>query len=206
MRDLLISGLAALPTLFVVVDPMSAAPVFLALTAGRDRAARAAIALRAAVTAGLVLILFAILGAGLFRFFGISMASFQIAGGLLLLRIGAQMVAAGPSSTPRDATPTPPADPSISPIAIPLLAGPGAITSVLVLTSRAENWAAVGAVVTAVAIVMFASWAILRVALSAEARLSPRVMNVIEPIIGLLLAAIGVELVASAARELVTRS
>ncbi len=198
MRDLLISTLTALPALLFVVDPMSAAPIFLSLTTGQERAARAAIALRAVLAAGLVLSLFAILGPGLFRFFGITMPSFQIAGGLLLVRIGALMMTPRPAGPRGDRTAAAaPSDPSISPLAVPLLAGPGAITTVLVLTSREHSSMSLLAVVAAVAIVMLATWAILRGAHEIEARLSQRTTDLISPIIGLLLAAIGIEFVVS---------
>jgi multiple antibiotic resistance protein len=100
MWDVVASGVLAIPALLLIVDPLAAVPVFLALTTGESPLERRAIARRAAVTAGLVLAVFALAGGLVFRFFGITLGGFQIAGGLLLLRISLDMLAPRPRSTP----------------------------------------------------------------------------------------------------------
>ncbi len=198
MLDLILAAAIALPAILLVIDPLTAVPVLLALTAGQDRASRQLTARRAAITAGLVLGLFAVAGGLVFRGFGITMPAFQIAGGLLLLRIGLDMLA------PRRADPRRPerrADPAISPLAVPILAGPGAITTVMVLSSRQPGWWSAVPVLAAIAVATLLTWATLRGAEVIEARLSRRVMELLEPIVGLLLAAIAIEFLLTGVRD-----
>ncbi len=200
--DLVVSGVLAVPALLLIVDPLAAVPVFLALTTGESPTERRAIARRSAITAGLVLAAFALAGGLVFRFFGITLGGFQIAGGLLLLRISLDMLS--PRRTLVGAEPTPPrADISLIPLAVPLLAGPGAITTVMVLTSRHRGWIWALPVLGAIGVTMLVTWLALRGAQAIEARLSRRVLDLLGPVLGLLLSALAIEFTVAGVHEMV---
>ena len=129
-------------TLFVVIDPIGLAPVFVALTQGMAPKKRKAIALRACVIAFVILSLFGLMGESVLSFAGISMPAFQIAGGILLFLTAFEMLFElrgkrrsdkGKESEEDDR------DPSVFPLSIPLIAGPGAITSMILLTNEVQN-------------------------------------------------------------------
>ena len=136
-------AISALLTLFVVVDPVGLTPTFLAVTHGLPRAARRSVALRASLIAGAILIGTALIGDWLFRTLGISLAAFRIAGGLLLFSIAFEMLfgvrmrreGKPPSRRSKSTCATSPP----SRLAIPLLAGPGAITATVLLAGRADG-------------------------------------------------------------------
>jgi len=121
--------------LFVVVEPVSLIPIFSALTEGASRAYKHKMALKAVCIAGLILLIFALGGAGFLELMGISLEAFRIFGGLLLFLIALEMVFARESgtktSTPERAESARRADISVFPIAFPFIAGPGALATIL---------------------------------------------------------------------------
>ena len=145
-------AISAFVTVFVVVDPVAMAPTFLAVTDGMPREARKSVALRASLIAGIILIGTALVGNRLLLLFGISLAAFRIAGGLLLFWIAAEMVFGVRSRHEGEA-----AEQAMEervrnvaafPLAIPLLAGPGAIAATVLLAGRAGNdWTLLGVLV-----------------------------------------------------------
>ncbi|HUC51119.1 MAG TPA: MarC family protein [Xanthobacteraceae bacterium] len=145
-------AISAFVTVFVVVDPVAMAPTFLAVTDGMPREARKTVALRASFIAGIILIGTALVGNRLLLLFGISLAAFRIAGGLLLFWIAAEMVFGVRSRHEGEA-----AEQAMEervrnvaafPLAIPLLAGPGAIAATVLLAGRAGNdWTLLGVLV-----------------------------------------------------------
>ena len=136
----------ALVTLFVTVDPVGLAPMFMVLTAGFGPVARRQTAVRASVTAAAILIAFALVGEPLIDFLGISLAAFRIAGGLLLFAIAFEMlferrierkaVTAEKATTSFDDA----RYVAIFPLAIPLTSGPGAISATILLAGRIEHF------------------------------------------------------------------
>ncbi len=136
-------AISAFLTLFVVVDPIGLAPTFLAVTEGLSRAARQNVALRASVIAGTILIGTALIGDWLLRTLAISLAAFRIAGGLLLFSIASEMVFGlrmrREGETAEQAVDEHARDIAAFPLAIPLLAGPGAITATVLLAGRTET-------------------------------------------------------------------
>ncbi len=199
------SGVLAIPALLLIVDPLAAVPIFLTLTTGESPTERRAIARRAAVTAGLVLAAFTLAGGLVFRFFGITLGSFQIAGGLLLLRISLDMLAPRPRPAIGIERQPPQVDIALIPLAVPLLAGPGAITTVMVLTSRNRGWIWGLPVLGAIAVTMLLTWLALRGAQAIEARLSRRVLDLLGPLLGLLLSALAIEFTIAGVREVLHR-
>ena len=135
--------ITAFVTMLVVIDPIAIVPIFLALTPGMDTKQRARLALRAVLVAGLLLALFAFFGKAVLGFIGISMPAFRVAGGILLFLTAMDMLferrtkRREDSSDPDHGLPHDDHnDPSVFPMAIPLIAGPGAIASVILLVGQ----------------------------------------------------------------------
>jgi multiple antibiotic resistance protein len=154
-------AVAALLTLFVVVDPIGLAPTFLAVTEGLPRTARRSVALRASIIAGAILIGAALIGDWLLDTLKISLAAFRIAGGLLLFSIASEMVLGvrmrREVQAAEQAVEEHVRNIAAFPLAIPLLAGPGAITATLLLAGRANGNVLLIGVLIAVAVLVAAS-------------------------------------------------
>jgi multiple antibiotic resistance protein len=134
-------ALAAFANFFVIIDPVGVVPLFVALTQGIDPAPRRRIAVRSVIIATVILLVFTVLGQPILHYLSISLPAFRIAGGLLLLLLAIDMVvvkSSGLRSTTQkedeEASHRP--DVTVFPLAIPLIAGPGAITSVILLQSQ----------------------------------------------------------------------
>ncbi len=138
----------ALSSIFFLVDPFAAIPSFLAITEGADPVRRKRMARKAALTCFIVLTSFAVAGQLIFRLFGITLPAFEMAGGLILLLIGLEMLQAKRSATQETTGDTEEAshkeDAGIVPLGIPMLAGPGAISTVMVLVGQAPSSLALG--------------------------------------------------------------
>lgn len=192
--------ITAFVTLFVIIDPVGMTPLFVALTQGIDARRRRIIALRACVTAALILIVFAAFGEAVLGFVGISMPAFRIAGGILLFITALDMLfdrrtkrrksTADEAETEDDSD-----DPSVFPLAIPLIAGPGAIATMILLAGQRPGtegllWViGVMLAVIALALVLFMGAGLL------ERALGKTGINVITRLLGMLLAALAVQFV-----------
>jgi multiple antibiotic resistance protein len=191
--------ITAFVTLFVIIDPIGMTPLFVALTQGMGTARRRAIAIRACVTSALLLIVFAAFGEAVLGFIGISMPAFRIAGGLLLFLTALDMLFERRGQRRKgqaDAAEEDEGDdPSIFPLAIPLIAGPGSIASVILLAGQkpgVEGLALVIGVmlsVIALVFVMFLMGSLLERALGRVG------INVVTRLLGMLLAALAVQFV-----------
>jgi multiple antibiotic resistance protein len=205
MNDLLSFGLVALSAVFFIVDPFAVVPVYLAITQSESPKQKHATALRAAITASLTLGVFAGAGGLIFKFFGISLPAFKIAGGLLCFLVALDMMQARPSrtrTTPEEEQEgVDKADVAIIPLAIPLLSGPGAIATVMVLMAKARGAAQASLVFGAIAATGLGTWITLRGAGWIERKLSRTMLNVLMRVMGLILAAIAVEFVLSGIHE-----
>jgi multiple antibiotic resistance protein len=197
----------ALSAVFFVVDPIVVVPLFLAITQTDPPEKKRRIALRASLAALVALTVFALAGGFIFRAFGITLGAFKVAGGLMLFLMSVDMMRARPSRTrttvEEQAEGLAKDDVAIVPLAIPMLAGPGAIATVMVLMSRAA-WQPVrtGAVFGAIGVTCLASWLLLRSAALAERVLSKTTIHVLERVMGLLLAAVAVEFVVGGLRDI----
>ncbi|MBN1771422.1 MAG: MarC family protein [Deltaproteobacteria bacterium] len=197
----------AFTAIFFVVDPFVAVPFFMTITADDSPEKRRAMALRAAVAACVTLVLFAVAGGLIFKAFGVSLGAFKIAGGLMLFLMALDMMRAQPSRTRSTAEEQEEGvardDVAIVPMAIPMLAGPGSIATVMVLMSRAA-WQPVAttAVFLAVVVTCLIAWLLLRSAAAAERFLSKTTLHVAQRVMGLLLAAVAVEFVVGGIRDL----
>lgn len=188
----------ALSSIFFLVDPFAAVPPFLAMTERADSVARRRMAARAAWTCFIVLSLFALSGSFIFKLFGITLAAFEIAGGLILLLVGLDMLQArrstqeGVSETEEGAHKE---DIGITPLGIPLLAGPGAISTVMVLMGGSPSWRHAIPIFVAIAVTAFASFIILASADRVRKRMGETGIRIMMRIMGLMLTAIAVQFV-----------
>lgn len=201
-------AVVALSAIFFVIDPLANLPIFLTITAGDSAAQRRRTALRAAFAAWIMLSTFALAGGLIFQVFGISLGAFKVAGGLMLLLMAIDMMRAQPQATktsPEEQAESQARDDiAIFPLAVPMLAGPGAIATVMVLMSRAA-WhpVATGSVFLAITITCVASWLLMRYAANAERLLPKTLLRAFERIMGLLLAAVAIEFIAGGVRDLI---
>jgi multiple antibiotic resistance protein len=199
--DLLSLGVVSLSAIFFVVDPIAAVPFFLAMTRADSPEKRRETALRAAVTAGAVLAAFALAGAWIFRLLGISLGAFKIAGGVVLLLLALDMIRTQPSRTRitegEVEAGADKEDIAIVPLAMPLLAGPGSIATVIVLMSRARSgpWWHSLPVLVAILVTAVASYLILAGAARTERVLGRTGLAILERAAGLLLVAVAVQFV-----------
>jgi multiple antibiotic resistance protein len=192
-------ALKAFSTLFVVVDPIGLVPMFVALAGTRSHAAQARIAREAVLIAGGVMFVFAFIGGPLLSYLGISVAALRIAGGILLFRIALDMVYAQVRrETPEEVAESQGRDDiSVFPLAIPLIAGPGTIASVLILAGDAGgSTEAFGVILAAGAAVLALAYLFLRLAPRIAKLLGQTGINVVTRLLGLILAALSVQYVA----------
>lgn len=190
---------AAFVTMFVVIDPIAIAPIFLALTPGMTAKQRSQIALRAVLVGGALLLVFALFGKAVLGFVGISMAAFRVAGGILLFLTAMDMLFERRTKRREDSSETPEVmeqdDPSVFPLAIPLIAGPGAIASVILLVGKKPGGEGLISVLAITAVVLTIMYVMLRLSTILERVLSKVAINVITRVLGMLLAALSVQFV-----------
>ena len=198
---------AALVTLLVVVDPVGLTPAFLGVTAGLPRPARRQVALRACLIAFVILAGAALAGDWLLRTLSISLPAFRIAGGLLLFSIASEMVfgvrIARQSETAGKAVEEHVRDIAAFPLAIPLMAGPGAITAAVLLAGRAGGDPfRLGVLIAIVAAVMAACLVVFAFAGQVERLLGRTGNTVLSRLLGVLLAAMAVQFVVDGVKAL----
>ena len=183
--------LTMLFNLFLIVDPIGCLPLFITITRNNTLKQRRVMILRATVIAFLVLAFFAVLGKPLLDYFGIGIPAMRIAGGILLFTIGLEMLFGHVSRTESTEEEKKEAirkqDVSVTPLAIPLLAGPGAITAVMLFTGSASGFGGVALVVLAILAIMIVSYILLRFSESLFKVLGHIGVTVIARVMGLLL-------------------
>ena len=186
--------ITAFTALFVIIDPIGLAPIFVALTAGMSRRARRGIAIRACVVGTAILVLFALAGEAVLTFLGISMPAFRIAGGLLLFLTALEMLFEKRTQRREGQAEGLVSDPSTFPLAIPLIAGPGAIATMILLTDEAAPLGAAQAISVMVAVIAVV-FVLFELAAPMERLLKPTGINVVTRLLGMLLAALAVQFV-----------
>ena len=187
----------ALSSIFFLVDPFAALPTFLAVTEGDDANRRRKTAWKASLTTLVVLSAFAVAGQYIFRMFGITLPAFEIAGGIILLLIGLDMLAAKRSPTQESTEEATEArvkeDAGIVPLGIPMLAGPGAITSVMVLVGQAQTRWQMAAILIAILITAAICYLVLGNSARVARVLGDTGVRILVRIMGLLLVALAVQ-------------
>ncbi|SPP65882.1 MarC family protein [Nitrospira lenta] len=190
-------ALLAFSSLFVIVDPLATVPAFLAMTPRdtmqqRLRMARVACLVMVGVLAG-----FALIGQSLLNLLGITLPAVQVAGALVLLLVALDMLRAQRSPVIETAAETAEAsakdDIAITPLAIPMLAGPAAISTVILLDAQATGWAQRGILLACLAVVGLASYIILAIGAKGAIWLTPMAEKIMTRLMGLLLAALAVQ-------------
>jgi multiple antibiotic resistance protein len=192
-------SLIAFTSIFFLVDPFAVIPAFLTMTADEDQLSRRHAARRAAFTCFVVLTSFALTGSLVFKVFGITLPAFKIAGGIILLLIGIDMLQARRSPTnevagePQEAAEK--EDVSVIPLGIPMLAGPGSISTVIVLMGETGHWWHVIPVFAAIAVTSMASYAVLAGADRVRQYLGPTGIRIMMRFMGLLLMGVAIQFI-----------
>ncbi len=195
---------ASVLALFPIVDPLAAAPMFIALTAGDSKIRRSRQANHAVAYMAGILVTFFLVGLGVLEFFAISMEGLRIAGGMMIIYAARGMLQSEPkvdAAEQADAIAKP--DISLTPLAMPLLSGPGAIAAVVSLATQARTLTDRTGVVIAIALVALATWLILRGAVSLHSRIGPNTIAAVTRLMGFLTLCVGVQFVINGVRPLV---
>lgn len=186
-------------TLLAIVNPLGIIPVFVSLTDGLGEEERRRIARTTSITVAVILIVAALLGKPLLDFFGVSIASFEVGGGILLLLMSISMMQARHTrskQTPEEAAEAEEKESiAVVPIAMPLLAGPGAISTVIIYENASPGPLHTGAIVVICTIVALLTWLSLVAAGPVRKMMSRTGINIATRLMGLLLAAIAVEFI-----------
>jgi multiple antibiotic resistance protein len=190
----------AFVTLLVIIDPPGCAPIFASLTSGTDAAHRRSMAIRSTSVAWCILIFFALLGEPLLRTLGVSLSAFRLAGGILLFKIALDMVfekrTEKREERAKEIEGTPEAeDISVFPMAIPMIAGPGSIASIMLLSARAEGLTEGAIVLAAMTAVILLTLIALLLAGPLMKLIGAKLEAMITRILGVILAALAVQFV-----------
>jgi multiple antibiotic resistance protein len=199
LKDFIVFSSMAFSTIFFVVDPIGLVPIFISMTQADPPEKRVSIAKRASIAAGLILLVFAIFGKIIFSAFGITLAAFRIAGGVLLWFIAMDMVRARTTrvkTTPEEEQEgIEKEDVALIPLALPMLAGPGSISTVMVLMGQAKSWLYFIPVFISILITSVVTYFMLRGAQYLLKYLRQTGMKIIIRIMGMILAAIAVQFI-----------
>jgi multiple antibiotic resistance protein len=199
-------GFLAASSLFAIVDPIATAPAFLAMTVDNTPAQRFQMARLACATMAGVLLLFAIAGTRIFKLLGITLPAFQMAGSIVLLLVALDMLRGQRSrlheTAEERAAGVDKPDIAITPLAVPMLAGPGAISTAILLNTQAEDFAQHVVLYICIAAVSAAAFLILGFAARSTRWLNPIALKLTERIMGLLLASVAFQFFLNALREL----
>ena len=199
MNELTTFFILAFSTLFTLVNPIGLSPVYLSIVDNFGPEERKQIALKGTITAFFILIIFSLIGDIIFSFYGITISAFKIAGGILFFRTGIQMLEARVSrsrSTPKEKEEAETKDDiAYTPIGIPLIAGPGAITSVLILSSESPNWELRIVLFVIIAIVLLLTYVIFLGSDYLNQRFGTKGLRIVQRIMGLILMVIAIQIV-----------
>jgi multiple antibiotic resistance protein len=208
MADPVTYFLTSFITLFAIIDAIGNAPIFLSITPGQRPRERASTATRASIAVFVILSAFALLGNRIFQFFGITLDAFRIAGGLILLKIALDMLEARTVRTrhtpEEDQESLGREDVAIIPLAIPMLSGPGAISSVVVLTGQAGGYLMMLFLEAAILLNALVVFLVLRSSVRIVAYLKETGMRLLTRILGILLASIAVQYIVTGLKNAFT--
>lgn len=199
MHDVIPFALVAFPSLIVIINPVMVTSVFITLTSNATPQAKRAIIRKTTLIAFIVLLVFAVSGTLVFKFFSITIGAFQIAGGIVLFSVAMGMLHATPSRTRQTPEEMDEAmnrdDIAVVPLAIPMVSGPGAITTVVVLSGEARVIPNMAILFLAIVVAMLIVFVMLRNAARIQKYLGPSGLNITTRLMGLVLAAIAVQFV-----------
>ncbi|MSR43192.1 MAG: NAAT family transporter [Pedosphaera sp.] len=205
MNELWQYTLLAVSSLFVIIDPFASIPAFVAMTPHDTPKERARMAGLACLVATGVLLGFAFLGEYIFRFLGITIPAFKMAGSIVLLLVALDMVRAKRSAVMETSEETEAGaekdDIAITPLAVPMLAGPGAITTAILLHNEAKSFDQQIALALSIVAVLVASYMVFRLSAKGAKWLSPIALKIITRLMGLMLAALACQFMFDALKE-----
>ena len=192
-------------SLFTVLDPLGNVPIFISMTQDYSQQERNIISLKAIFFSFIVLTLFALIGEFIFSFYNITIHSFRIAGGLLLFKISLDMVESKRSrtkTTPKEEKEAEEKDAiAFTPLAVPLIAGPGSIATIMILASESKNNNDNFAIFLALAIVLFITLLIFRVSDILSNRLGRSGLRIMKRLMGLILMVISIEFILKGVKD-----
>jgi multiple antibiotic resistance protein len=192
--------------IFVIVDPLGAVPIFLSVTADENAKQRARTALVAAIVFAIAMVLATFIGEPILKFFGIRIASFQVGGGILILLLAISMLNAKISparQTPEEAQEAvSKSNVAVVPLAIPLLSGPAAFSTVIIYSTRSEGWTDRAFIVASIVLVALIIWILFRLSIPLSHRLGQTGVNTVTRVMGLILAAIAIEFISAGMLQL----
>jgi multiple antibiotic resistance protein len=199
-------ALLCFTSLLAIINPLSAAPMYLALTAGYSDRQRRRTLRNGILTAFVVLVVFALLGGLIFKIFGITLDAFRIAGGVIFFGIGMDMLQAkrsrGKTTEEEEREGMTRTEVGVTPLGIPMITGPGAITTVMVLMTKADTHIEQAMVFAAVVVVMLLSYVVLSASPRLVRALGQTGLNVMTRIMGLLVTVIAVQFIVDGARPI----
>ncbi|MFK7943923.1 MAG: MarC family protein [Paracoccaceae bacterium] len=194
--DQIQDAINAFTTLFVIIDPVGTAPIFLALTAGMATRERRRVAIRGILVGAGILTLFALAGDAVLSFVGISMPAFRVAGGILLFLTALDMLFEKRTERREKRAEDTENDPSVFPLALPLIAGPGSITTIILLMDEhSGDWQGQGMVMGTMFSVLLLAFVLLLLSGPLERLLRRTGVMVVSRVLGMLLAALAVQFV-----------
>lgn len=193
-------------SLFVIINPFSTIPLFLAMTPNDSPATRVRMVRIACIVAAVIVLFFALTGQFIFTVMGVGLPAFQIAGGVILFYIAFEMVRAT-QQRPRlteeeEELAMEKEDIAITPLAVPLLCGPGAISTVIILQTQANTLGHMGVLLVAVPVVYLAIFWIFKLSAHGGAWLNPILLRVMRRVMGLLFSAVAVQFIVNGIRGL----
>jgi multiple antibiotic resistance protein len=199
-------ALLCFTSLLSIINPLSAAPMYLAITDGYSREQRRRTLRAGVVTAFVILAVFALVGGAIFQLFGITIDAFRIAGGFIFFGIGIEMLQAkrnpGKATEEEEQEGRVRENVGVTPLGIPMITGPGAITTVMVLMTQAGTPVRVGLVFAAVAAVLAITWGVLSAAPRLVRFFGQTGLNVMTRVMGLLVTVIAVQFIIDGARPI----
>jgi multiple antibiotic resistance protein len=198
-------SLVAFSAVFFVVDPIATVPVFVTMTQQDSNEKKARMARKACLVACCVLVFFALFGSVVFKMFALTLAAFKIAGGILLMLTAMDMLRSKQAQTRTSEEEIKEAsaknDIAIVPLAMPMLAGPGSIATVMVLTAESKRWWQLIPILASIVLTLVIAYALLRGATFIDRLLGRTGRAVFERVMGLILAALAVQFVIDGIRE-----
>ena len=188
-------------TLFVIMDPIGLAPIFLALTMGMSNADRRAIAWRASLVSAVILILFALVGGAFLETLGISLPAFRIAGGLLLFWTAFEMifekrVERKTNAAERTVSKSDIQNLAVFPLAIPLMAGPGAISATVLIASGQTEWIGLGYLIGLILVIVVICYVIFLASTGIDRFLGDMGRTLLSRLLGVILSALAIQFIA----------
>jgi multiple antibiotic resistance protein len=204
--DLGAFALLCFTSLLAITNPLSAAPMYLALTAGYSPGQRRRTLRHAILTAFCVMVAFALVGGAILRVFGITLDAFRIAGGVIFFGMGMDMLQArrtrGKTTEEEEREGMTRTEVGITPLGIPMITGPGTITTVMVLMTRADTLVQQSIVFGTMLLVMLISWLVLALSPTLIRAVGQTGLNVMTRIMGLLVTVIAVQFIVDGARPI----